>query len=285
MKKLMTIAGIFIAGLALLMICKNGIAKGAIESVTQAMTGCRLSIGKLDIGLLNTKIAANNLKLYNPSGFVDRTMMDLPELYVDCDSSTIFSGKPHINELRVHLRELLVVKNAKGELNLMALKPKQGSTGEKKTGGAPPITIGLLRLKVEKVVYKDYSRGASHPFVQEFNVNLDESYQNVSNINAIVPLIVSKALVNTTIASLANFRVDDLMSNFSAVGLDAGKLGLNQIRKAQVLLGSTAAGAFGDLEKATGHIDTDKAVSMVGGAAKSAGKTAEKAADEITSAL
>ncbi len=284
MKKFFTnLAVILVAAVVLLAVGKNVIAKSAIERVARAMTGCELRIGNLNIGLLSSKILVNNLQLHNPPSFADRIMVDLPELYVSYDPSRIFSGKPHLRELRVHLRELMVVKNAKGELNLMALKPKQSGQPENKNnnpGGAPPISIDLFRLKVEKVIYKDYSRGVA-PFVQEFNINLDESYQNVSNINAIVPLIVKKALLNTAIASLANFNVDDLISNFSAVGLDAGKLGLNEIQNAKALLGSTATTALGKFQAVATSGTADKAAETAGKAAASAGKSAEKAAEGI----
>jgi hypothetical protein len=71
-----------------------------------------------------------------------------------------------------------------------------------------------IELKIGKVVYKDYSRG-TEPFVQEFNVNLNERYSNITDPYKLVSLIVVKALWNTTIASLANFNLDGLKGTIS----------------------------------------------------------------------
>ena len=74
---------------------------------------------------------------------------------------------------------------------------------------APEIQIDSLTLKVGKVVYKDYSKGGE-PSVQEFNINLDERYQNIDDPNKLVSLIIVKALANTTIAKLTNFDLKGL---------------------------------------------------------------------------
>ncbi len=182
MKIISTVFIIGVAAMLLLAVGKNMVAKVAVESIGSAMVGSKLTIEKLDIGLLSSKITVHNLKLHNPRRSKDPVMADIPEVYVSYEASTLFSGKPHLKELRIDLREFLVVKNEKGELNVKTLNP------------SPPLVIDLLRLKVEKVVYKNYSDGDSNPEAHEFNIHLDESYRNVSDINSIAPLIASKAL-------------------------------------------------------------------------------------------
>ena len=63
--------------------------------------------------------------------------------------------------------------------------------------------LDLLELKIGKVVYKDYS-GGGKPVVQTFNINLNERYKNITDPNALVSLIVFKALINTTLSNIVN---------------------------------------------------------------------------------
>jgi len=81
----------------------------------------------------------------------------------------------------------------------------------------PELQIDVLELKIGKVVYKDYSKGTP-PKSKEFNVNIDERYENITDPRAFISLIMVKALKNTTIASLTNFNLGALQENV------AGKL-------------------------------------------------------------
>ena len=115
------------------------------------------------------------------------------------------------------MKEFTVIKNEKGQLNLDSLNVvKEEKAGAKaasaEEGKAPKMHIDKLQLRIGKVVYKDYSKGGT-PQVQEFNVDLDESYSNIDDPSALVSLIVVKALMNTSIAKLTNFDVSGLSSN------------------------------------------------------------------------
>nr|MBC8553647.1 hypothetical protein [Candidatus Brocadiales bacterium] len=74
--------------------------------------------------------------------------------------------------------------------------------------------IDLLELKIDKVIYKDYSKGTP-PKEKVFNVKIDEQYENITDPQSFVRLIIFKALKNTTIASLTNFDLEKLQSGIS----------------------------------------------------------------------
>ena len=176
----------------------------------------------MNVGVFKSLIGINELQLYNPSGFKDKLMMDLPEIYVDYNLGAIMGGKAHLEEVRLNLKEFIVVKNEAGELNLDSLRVVKETEGEeaekddskKEKTEMPDIQIDLLELKIDKVVYKDYSKGGS-PKVREFNVNIDERYENITDPQSFVRLIIVKALKNTTIASLANFNIGKLQKGLT----------------------------------------------------------------------
>ncbi|MDD5136129.1 MAG: hypothetical protein PHX20_02005 [Candidatus Omnitrophica bacterium] len=228
MKKWMVIAVGILVVIFILGIAKDLVIKVAVESGTQIVTGLKLKIGGFRIGMLNTLVDIRNLRILNPAGFKDKNMLNMPEIYVDYDLPAIFKGKVHLTETRINMREFTVVKNEKGKLNLDSLKVVQaqksgGKTQEKAGGKVPEIQIDKLRLKIGKVVYKDYSRGGE-PSVKEFNVNIDEQYTNITNPYTLVSLIVVKALMNTSIAGLANFDLKGLSGSVSGTLASAQKM-------------------------------------------------------------
>ena len=219
MKKLLFVVVGLLLLVAVLLFAKNIIAKVSVEKGVEMVTGLRLDMQSLDVGIIETLIGIEGLQLYNPEGYKDKVMVDIPEIYVDYDLGAFFKGEVHLEEVRLNLKEFVVVKNEKGELNLNALKvvkeegkeevvEEKTSVKEEKTK-MPPLQIDVLELKIGKVIYKDYSKGTP-PKVREFNININERYENITDPKTFASLILVKTLAGTTIARLANFDLGPL---------------------------------------------------------------------------
>lgn len=214
MKKYLKILAIVVVVLLVVGVTKDFLIKVSIENGVNIVTGLKLKIGSIKVGIFRPVVDIKNLKLLNPTGFPDRTMIDMPEIYVNYDLPAILGGKIHLREVRINLKEFYVVKNVKGELNLNALKPVQAqkegkSPSQISTRKAPEIRIDYLKLTIGTVTYKDYSKPGA-PDIKEFNVNLNESYANINDPYELASLIVVKALMNTSISSLTNFDLNGL---------------------------------------------------------------------------
>ena len=215
MKRMGTIIVVILVLLVVLVSAKNIIAKNAVQAAVKAITGLNLSMKSLNVGIFKSLISINGLKLYNPVGFTDKLMVDIPEIYVDYDLGAFFKKKIHLEEMRLNLKEFIVVKNKEGQLNLDALKAVQTKKEEKpaqekkEKAQMPELKIDLLELKIGKALFKDYSQG-TQPKVKEFSLNINERYENITDPYALVSLIVTKALINTTIGNLANFDLGPL---------------------------------------------------------------------------
>jgi len=259
MKKIGTaILVVLVILVAVFFITKNTIAKVAISGGVNAMTGLRLDIQKMNVGIVKTLVGIESLKLFNPSGYEDKVMIDLPEIYVDYDLGAFLNRKVHLEEVRLHLREFTVVKNEKGELNLNALKPvqeqkaAQQGRAPKAQGKKPQIQIDVLKLKVDRVVYKDYTAGRQ-PRVIEFNVAIDEQYENITDPTAFATLVVSRALWKTTVAKLTNFDLNALQDLLpQELGQYASRLGetAGDARALTESVATSAQGIAGDAKKA-----------------------------------
>lgn len=221
-RKIIIIPAIVLAILIALFYGKNMIIKTSVTAGVRAMTGLKLSIRSMDIGIFKTLIGIKGLQLYNPSGFEDELMMDLPEIYVDYNLGAFMKGKTHLEEVRLNLKEFSVVKNEAGGLNLDSLKVVEAEEEEeevidedKREGSKMPgLQIDVLELKIDKVVYKDYSKGTP-PKVKEYNVNINERFENITDPQSFGRLIILKALKNTAIASLANFDIGKLQKGLT----------------------------------------------------------------------
>lgn len=237
MKKINIIVVAILAVLLVFSFGKNIIAKASVSAGVRAITGLKLSMRSMNIGILRTLIGIKELKLHNPGTFPEKLMMSMPEIYVDYDLGAFLKKKAHLEEIRLNLEEFIVVKNEKGELNLDSLKvvqaQKEGKSPQEKEGGRPlQMQIDILKLKIGKVLYKDYSRGTP-PAVREFNVNINERYENITNPYSLVSLVVVKALMNTTIAKLTNFNLRGLQGTVSETLASAQKLAAETAAKAQ----------------------------------------------------
>ena len=291
-RKIIMIPAIVFAVLIALFIGKNMIIKTSVTTGVRAVTGLKLSIRSMNVGVFKSLIGINELQLYNPQGFEDKLMVDLPEIYVDYNLGAIMGGKAHLEEVRLNLKEFTVVKNEAGELNLNSLRvvkeaeeveeSEKSDTGKEKTE-MPDIQIDLLELKIDKVIYKDYSKGTP-PQEKVYNVKIDEQYENITNPQSFVRLIILKALKNTTIAKLTNFDLGKLQSGISGTvkkttemaqeatdrALEVGK---NASEKAREAAGKTVEKAMGDGNEASEKIQ------------EAARESVEKATDSIKKLL
>ncbi|MFH1622048.1 MAG: AsmA family protein [Candidatus Omnitrophota bacterium] len=250
MKKLGIVIVIILLVFLGIFLTRNFIAQNILSSGVKAFTGLSLKIGSIDVGISKTHLSVQNLQLFNPPAFSDKVMLDMPEIYIDYDLGAFLQKKVHLEQIRLNMNELMVVKNKDGKLNLDSLKvvqSKKKPTEEQKKEKAqlPQIQIDKLRLTVGKVVYKDYSVSSSEPSVKEFNVNLDEQFENITDPYALTSLIVVKALAKTSIASLANFNLSDLQKNVTDMAQKAASAAKESVEK----IGADAQKAVGEVTK------------------------------------
>ena len=252
MKKLGIVVGIIVVVFVLLLVFKNVLIKIALEEGTKRVTGLELAIGSMDVGFLAPKVDVTDMKLFNPAGFNDKVMIDMPKFLASFELASFFKERVHFKTLELNLKELTVVRNKEQKLNIDALK----AVGEKKQQGekpveqkqakkAPQVTIDKLILKIGKVTYKDYLFGEK-PFTKTVNVGINEVYRDVTDPNKLVLLIVVRALEGTGIAQLANFDLGTLKAD---VG-DTLKKGVSGVTEAgQKELESVGKTSAKDAEK------------------------------------
>jgi hypothetical protein len=242
-----------LAAVLILSMTKDKIVKVSVEKGIELVTGQKLSIKSLRVGLIRTFVDVKGIRFHNPGGYEDKLMMDMPAAYVDYDLSEALKNRIHIYDMRIHLKEFVVVKNAEGQLNLDALEFVREARRGKKTkekGKLPEIQIDKLELKIGKAVYKDYSQG-EEPRVRVYEINIDERYTNIKNPEALASLIVVRSMAKTNIAKTAGFNIKELEEPIFNTLATAENLTVQTVRKTGEVLGTTKEAASGTIEKTT----------------------------------
>ena len=183
---------------------KDMILKATVTSAISQVAHVPVEIKSFKTSLLKGAAELKGIHIQNPSSYQDRTMLDMPELTVDFDPMALFSGKVHFEAVRIDLKELVVVKDKEGKLNIDALKGGQKEAASGKKNAEVKLRIDKLDLSIGTVVYKDYSRGGN-PSIQTFPINIrNKEYRDITNPQALVALIMFEALTHTTLSKLTD---------------------------------------------------------------------------------
>jgi hypothetical protein len=173
------------------------VIRSAVLSCTRTMTGLTADVGGISVSLIGTSVRIRDLRLHNPPQFADPLLMVMPEVFIDADMGAYFSKKfVHVESILIDAKEILVTHNEKGELNIDSLV-------------IPLMKIDVFRLKVGRVVLKDYSRGRE-PNVLAVSVNIDERFEHVTDLKGTFVAAVKKAVMNSSPLALVNFGLKPL---------------------------------------------------------------------------
>ncbi len=236
MKKLLWIvpAGLVVL-LVVLFLSRNFIARVSVEVGAKKVTGFPLKIGSVDVGLFSSKLDVRDLTLMNPPEFQERMFVDMPELYVDYRLGSMLSGTPHINDMLINIKQLVIVKNDKGDSNAMKLKGVV-SGGDSKSSAK--YQIDQLRIQVGTVTIKDYSR--AKPTERTLTLNLQRTYKNINDSTDITRLVLLTIAGSVPLPDIG-IKPDDLKKDLGNVTNVAG----------EALKGATnvVGGLFNNLKK------------------------------------
>ena len=232
MKQIIKIIVLAVVVLIVLSTVKNTIAQTLISGAISSAVHAPVQIGSTHVGLIAAKIDIKNLRVYNPSGFPDKQMIDVPRIFIDFDPSALFKGQAHFKEVKLDLKEMVVVRNKDGKLNVDSVKPTADQKKESKEQAKPSpgkkaskLMIDKLSISIGQVVYKDYSAGGV-PQVQTFNINIkDREYTHIDNPASVVSLLMFEVLTRTTLSSLTSLDVNA----FKDGGLQALSKGLGVV--------------------------------------------------------
>lgn len=203
-KKVVKIIIIVLAVFIGLGIAKDQIIKAVVQTVVSQVLGTDVRVGGLSFGVLRPSVRVRAFKIENPKGFPKGSMLDVTEVGVNYDLPALLAGKLYFPLVILDLNEMVVIRNPDGALNVDALKAagkKEAAPAVRPEKSSKPLSlkIDVLRLNVNRVVFKDYTRG-KEPLVQVFDVSLeDKTYKDIQSAQQLAALIMVEAMKPTAI--------------------------------------------------------------------------------------
>ena len=192
MKKTLIVVAIVIVCLLALLLAKDFIIKSAVSAVASKVTGAKVTIGWLSLGILKQSVRITDFKMYNPSGFTRNILLDMPELVVKYDLASLLKGKLHLPLVEVQLKEIGLEKNKEGKLNVDSL-----AVSQQKAGGKPakqmPMQIDILNLGIGRLVSKDFSAG-TEPEIKVYDINFKKSFKNITSAEQLALIILTEPM-------------------------------------------------------------------------------------------
>ncbi len=200
MKRVLIILLVLIVALiAVLACCKSRLVKYAIIKRAKDTVGMDLTIDSLEIGLLDTTVALQGLKINNPPGFKEGVMFSIPDFTVDCDFKSFLKGEVHFREIVIYVGEINIVLNREGRLNIGGFRKtgegkKSGPVEEKGKESERKFRIDVLKLRMKKATFADIF---SHQKVI-YDLGIDQIFRDIDDewdIDKVV-LVVINAIEN-----------------------------------------------------------------------------------------
>jgi len=210
-KKIMIIilAVVFLFGFCLV---RDFLIKSLIGTVATSVTGAPTTVGGLSLSVIRQSVKISNFRMYNPKGFPKDILIDIPKMGVACNLGALITGKIHLRRLDLEIKEMGMVKNKEGKLNIDSLKITAEKSGEKEKKPAKQLAmqIDIVSLAMGRVISRDYSV-EGQPVIKVYDINLKKTYKNITSAQQLAALIISEPLKAAGIQGLKVYGVSTLV--------------------------------------------------------------------------
>ena len=215
----MIFAGVLLL-LVILGLLKDQIIKTAVMTVGSQVVGAPITIGNFSLGLTSQSVTIKDFKLYNPLGFPSGPMVDIPLISVEYDLASLMRNNLHLRLVALDLKEVVIIEDKGGKLNVDALKVVEQS----KQGGKPPaqaqpaasskqmpMQIDVARINLGRVVHKKLL-ATGEPRILAYDVNIkNKEYKDIKSAQQLAVLILFEATSKAAIKNAAVYGAANIL--------------------------------------------------------------------------
>ena len=136
----------------------------------------------------------------------------------------------HLPEIRLYIQELNIVKDKEGKLNIEAFgkedeeKPsppgKKKEPGEKKPKKKAEFKLDLLKLRIDKVSYRELPDGKK----EVYDLGINEEFKNITDVRDITRVIIVTAVRNNLVRRATGRALKDLTKKLDLKDSEREKL-------------------------------------------------------------
>ena len=162
------------------------VAEGILTDRLSRITGLSVNIQKLHFSLTHPQFLIKGIRFSNPKGFPLAELANIAEVKVQYVPPPLILGRMDIKKVEVNFKELRLVRDKAGNINLPVQPPVQ----------AAGDVIDELVLNLNSLTYTDLF--GEKPIQKTFKVGLDKAvYRNVKGIAGILEIVSWEVLKRT----------------------------------------------------------------------------------------
>lgn len=208
-------------------IIKDQVIRGIVTVSATGMTGAPVHMDGLSLGLFNQTVRISGLRVYNPKGFPRGILVDIPKIKVSIDLGALFKKRLHLKEVEFDLKEMILVKNKDGVLNVDALKVTKETGKKEEPKEAMPMQIDELRLSIGRIIVKDYT--GPKPIIEVHDINSKKISKNITSAHQLVMLVLMEGMKSAgirgaqmyAVSALAGVAMLPVAAGFTLAGKDS----------------------------------------------------------------
>ena len=169
--------------------------------------GVPVETEKVHINLKEAQAEVRGLRLGNPAGFPDGTLVYIPKIFIDLDPFALLRSQIHIEELAIDCDDIRIVRDEDGDVNWLSLKPLKAkkSASQTQTGSASRgdsaafFALDKLVLSLGAVSYVDLYAGIQ----KSMNLGVrDVLFENVNSFQDLIRIIVWETIKRVGIGQI-----------------------------------------------------------------------------------
>lgn len=194
MKLIFRLVKLFILLVILGLIFNDFAAKILLTGFLRCSLGVPVQMKTVEVSLGDTEVEIRGLKLGNPSGFPEGTLVYIPKIYLDLESWDLLRGRIHVEVLEIDCQDIRIVRDIDGRVNWLSLKVLPAQKPETKPKpedkGRPfSLQIDTLILSLGTASYVDlYS---AEPVQKNLKLNVRKAdFSDVNSFQDLIQIIV-----------------------------------------------------------------------------------------------
>lgn len=184
--------------------------KEILESEIEHTLGINVTINKIEFSPLLTHIGVKGITIHNPAGFPQEELAYIDYIHLVFDPwEILIHKKPNIYLFAMYLKRLNIAKNKEGKVNIdgIIFPKKEDAAKEDET----TFYFDIVVLSIDDVKYTDYT--ATPPKEYKYHIGMkNAAFVGLKNEDAVVKMVVYKAIENTEIGKLLNLTFVQLVS-------------------------------------------------------------------------
>lgn len=192
-----------------LFVAKHIRIKELVENEIEQNLGINVTIREVTFSPLLAQIGLKGVTIHNPEGFIEDELAYLESLHFAFDPVEILTRKkPNIYLTTLDLKRLNIIKNKEGKINLKELIPVSSSVVKP---DETPFYFDVLVLSIGQLKYTDYS--GAQKIEHKYTIGIkDAAFVGLKDENAVVKMIVYKAIENTDVGRMINMTFVPVVS-------------------------------------------------------------------------